>query len=78
MTDPTPRQAPDASDVRTYDVPAISCDHCKHAIESEVATVDGVRSVDVDVDGRLVVVAGGSDDAIRAAIDDAGYDVATG
>jgi len=80
MTDPTPGQAPNTgdSDVRTYSVPGISCDHCKNAIEGEVATVDGVRSVDVDVDGRLVVVAGGSDDAIRAAIDDAGYDVAAG
>lgn len=65
-------------DTRTYSVPGISCDHCKHAIEGEVATVAGVRSVDVDVDGRIVVVAGGADDAIRAAIDDAGYDIAEG
>jgi copper ion binding protein len=65
------------SDIRTYSVPGISCEHCKQAIEGEVATVDGVRSVDVHVDSRTVVVAGGADDAIRAAIDDAGYDVDT-
>ena len=60
----------------TYTVPGISCDHCKHAIESEVGTVAGVSKVDVDVDAKLVTVAGGDDQAIRAAIDTAGYDVA--
>jgi copper chaperone len=61
---------------RTYSVPGISCDHCKRAIESEVSTVDGVVDVAVDVDAKLVTVAGGDDLAIRAAIDEAGYDVA--
>jgi copper chaperone len=61
---------------RTYSVPGISCDHCKHAIESEVSTVDGVVDVAVDVDAKLVTVSGGDDLAIRAAIDEAGYDVA--
>ena len=61
---------------RTYSVPGISCDHCKRAIESEVSTVDGVVDVAVDVDSKLVTVAGGDDIAIRAAIDEAGYDVA--
>ncbi len=63
-------------DTRTYSVPGISCDHCKHAIESEVSTVDGVVVVDVDVDKKLVTVSGGDDAAIRAAIDEAGYDIA--
>jgi copper ion binding protein len=62
--------------IRTYSVPGISCDHCRHAIETEVGTVDGVSSVEVDVEAKLVTVGGGDDDAIRAAIDDAGYDVA--
>ena len=61
---------------RRYDVPAISCDHCKHAIEGEVGTVPGVTGVVVDVAGRTVRVEGGDDGAIRAAIDEAGYDVA--
>ncbi len=60
----------------TYDVPGISCDHCKQAIESEVGGVAGVASVVVDVDAKSVTVTGGDDAAIRAAIDDAGYDVA--
>jgi copper chaperone len=62
--------------IRTYSVPGISCDHCKRAIESEVGAVVGVDAVDVDIDGKLVTVTGGDDAAIRAAIDDAGYDVA--
>ncbi|MCC6339789.1 MAG: heavy-metal-associated domain-containing protein [Acidimicrobiia bacterium] len=61
----------------TYSVPAISCDHCKHAIESEVAKVTGVDRVEVDVASKTVAVDGSADDAaIRAAIDEAGYDVA--
>ena len=61
---------------RTYAVPGVSCGHCKQAIESEVSTVDGVVAVDVDVEAKLVTVSGGDDAAIRAAIDDAGYDIA--
>ncbi len=61
---------------RTFSVPGISCDHCKHAIEGEVAKVPGVATVEVDVAARTVVVdAEATDDAIRAAIDEAGYDV---
>jgi len=64
------------STTRTYSVPDISCDHCKRAIEAEVSVVADVTSVEVDVDAKLVTVAGGDDPAIRAAIDEAGYDIA--
>ena len=64
------------STTHSYSVPGISCDHCKRAIETEVSGVAAVESVDVDVDAKLVTVVGGDDDAIRAAIDDAGYDIA--
>lgn len=61
---------------RIYDVPAISCEHCKHAIEGEVGTVAGVTNVTVDIAARTVRVEGDAHDAaIRAAIDEAGYDV---
>ena len=60
----------------TYSVPGISCDHCKRAIEGEVSGVESVESVAVDVEAKLVTVIGGDDAAIRAAIDDAGYDIA--
>jgi copper chaperone CopZ len=61
---------------RTYSVPDISCDHCKRAIEGEVTAVADVTSVDVDVEAKLVTVTGGDDPDIRAAIDEAGYDIA--
>jgi copper ion binding protein len=62
---------------RIYRVPGISCDHCKHAIEGEVGKVTGVDDVDVDIEQRTVTVNGAADDsAVRAAIDDAGYEVA--
>jgi len=60
----------------TYSVPGISCGHCKQAIETEVSGVPAVESVAVDIEGKLVTVIGGDDAAIRAAIDDAGYDIA--
>jgi copper chaperone len=61
---------------RTYAVPGISCDHCKRAIEGEVAGVTGVDGVTVDVDAKTVSVTGEADDAaIRAAITEAGYEV---
>ena len=63
---------------QTYDVPAIHCGHCKSAIEGEVGKVSGVTSVTVDIDSRRVTVEGSADDtAIRAAIEEAGYEVAS-
>jgi copper ion binding protein len=61
----------------TYSVPAISCDHCKHAIETEVSKVPGVSVVTVDIETKTVRVEGDATDVdLRAAIDEAGYDVA--
>ena len=62
----------------TYSVPGMSCAHCRVAITSEVEKVAGVSSVDVDLDAKRVTVAGSQldDAAVRAAIDEAGYDVA--
>jgi copper chaperone CopZ len=62
----------------TYSVPGVSCGHCRAAITAEVAMLHGVASVDVDLDARRVTVAGSEldDAAVRAAIDEAGYDVA--
>lgn len=63
---------------RTYSVPAISCGHCKSAIEGEVAPLDGVESAIVDIDARTLTVTGDvSEDAVRAAVDEAGYEVAS-
>jgi copper chaperone CopZ len=62
----------------TYSVPGVSCAHCQSAITEEVSGVDGVASVDVNLDTKTVTVTGEELDeaAIVAAIDEAGYDVA--
>jgi len=62
----------------TYTVPGMSCEHCRAAITGEVSKVEGVTEVEVDLDTKLVVVRGEavSDGSVRAAIDEAGYDVA--
>ncbi len=46
------------SDTRVYDVPAISCGHCKDAIEGAGRPLDGVDAVPVDIDARTVTVDG--------------------
>ena len=62
----------------TYTVPGMHCAHCESAVRQEVAAVTGVEAVEVDLDGKLVTVRGqGLDDTeLRAAIDEAGYEVA--
>ena len=59
-------------------VPGVTCEHCRTAITREVGVVTGVESVDVDLEQKVVTVRGVAldDGAVRAAIDEAGYDVA--
>jgi copper chaperone CopZ len=66
------------SDTHAYTVPGMSCGHCKAAVAEELAAVPGVESVDVDLETKLVLVHGdGLDDgALRAAIEEAGYEAA--
>ena len=66
------------TDQLSYSVPGVSCDHCRAAITAEVGTLPGVADVEVDLEAKRVSVAGSQldDAAIRAAIDEAGYDVA--
>lgn len=66
------------SESTTYTVPGMSCGHCKESVSREVGAVAGVVSVDIDLDSKLVTVTGENldDAALRAAIDEAGYEVA--
>ena len=61
-----------------YLVPGMHCAHCVAAVEEEVSAVPGVESVTVDLETKRVDVAGQAldDAAIRAAIQEAGYEVA--
>ncbi|GAA4226847.1 copper ion binding protein [Streptosporangium album] len=64
--------------VSTYTVTGMTCGHCVSSVKEEVAEVPGVTEVDVDLASGRVDVSGASPDdaAIRAAIREAGYEVA--
>jgi copper chaperone CopZ len=74
----SPKEYRVMSETVTYRVPGMSCEHCRAAVTNELSSVAGVESVAVDLDEKLVTVHGGSldDAALRAAIDEAGYEVA--
>ena len=40
----------------TYTVPAISCGHCTHTIETEVGELQGVQSVKAEIDTKKVEI----------------------
>ena len=67
---------------QTISVPDISCNHCKMSIEGAVGALSGVDRVEVHIEPRTVEVdydnASVSLDAIHAAIEEQGYEVATG
>ncbi len=64
------------SEIVTYVVPGMSCEHCRAAVTEELTEVPGVRSVDVDLGSKVVRVQGESleDRRLRAAIVEAGYE----
>ena len=66
-----------SSNSRTYTVAGMSCEHCVRAVGGEVSAVAGVSHVDVDLSsGRLTVSGEGvRDEAVRAAVSEAGYEV---
>ena len=65
-----------AADTMTFTVPGMTCGHCEAAVTGEVSALDGVESVQVDLETKIVTVAGlGLDRGlIVAAIDEAGFD----
>jgi copper chaperone len=61
-----------------YTVDGMTCDHCVNAVSAEVLGVAGVTGVDVDlVSGRVRVASDQplDDTAVRAAVEEAGYQV---
>ncbi len=63
---------------QTYTVSGMTCGHCVQSVSSEVAKVAGVTGVDVDLaTGRVRVDSDEpvDDSAVRAAVEEAGYEV---
>ncbi len=63
----------------TYTVVGMTCGHCVSAVTEEVSGVPGVTAVDVDLaSGGLTVSSDApvDDAAVRAAVEEAGYELA--
>ena len=63
----------------TFDVPEMSCDHCKAAIEGELNKLSGVEYSNADLEEGSVKVSYEegrvSEEQLKNAIEDAGYAV---
>ncbi len=60
----------------TYSVPAISCGHCTHTIETEVSELQGVQSVKAEVDSKKVTItfdAPATEEKIKALLAEINY-----
>ena len=69
-------QSPTFVGTETFHVQGMTCDHCRHAVTSEISSVPGVESVAVDLpNGTVTVTAAAPVDRsdIAAAVDEAGY-----
>ena len=70
-----------STQTRTLAVDGMTCDHCVRAVTEELSALPGVTDVRVDlVAGATSTVTVSSteplaDDAVRAAVDEAGYQV---
>ena len=63
----------------TYSVPNISCGHCVHTIQTELADVTGVQTVKASQDTRKVEIvfeAPASEEKIKALLAEINYPVA--
>lgn len=63
----------------THTVVGMTCAHCVKAVTDEIAEIDGVTGVDVDLASGEVTIAADeepSTEAVAAAVDAAGYRLA--
>ncbi|MGA4683430.1 MULTISPECIES: heavy-metal-associated domain-containing protein [Micromonospora] len=63
----------------TYQVNGMTCGHCVNSVSTELSALPGVTDVQVDLAGGRVTVTSQNPldvDAVRAAVDEAGYDLA--
>jgi copper chaperone len=62
----------------TYTVKGMTCGHCVSSVSSEVGALPGVSAVDVDLPTGIVTVMSEKPldtGAIRAAVEEAGYEL---
>lgn len=61
-----------------YKVAGMSCGHCEGSVSAEISAIAGVRSVKaVATSGEVTVVSDSplADEAVRAAVDEAGFEL---
>jgi copper chaperone len=70
-------QSTQTTETRDYTVQGMTCSHCVLSVREEVSDVPGVSAVDVDLaSGRMAVTGEDvNEDAVRAAVAEAGYEV---
>lgn len=64
----------------TYQVTGMSCGHCVNAVTAEISRIPGVTAVDIDLTSGAVNVTSDAaldEAAVSAAVDEAGYELAT-
>lgn len=60
---------------KVYKVGGMTCNHCKANVEKNLANVEGVTSVQVDLDKAVAYVEGNpTDEDIKETLDDIGYE----
>jgi copper ion binding protein len=62
---------------KKLNIEGMSCMHCVKHVKEALSEVAGVKSVDVNLEGKyaIVEVDNASEEAMKAAVADAGYDV---
>ena len=64
-----------------FQVTGMTCSHCVQAVTSEISELPGVDAVQVDLGAGTVTVTSAAPlatDDVRAAVDEAGYELANG
>jgi copper chaperone CopZ len=51
-----PESKENAVNIVTYNVPNVSCGHCKMNIEREIGKLSGVASITVDVNSKKAII----------------------
>lgn len=66
------------SQTSTYTVTGMTCGHCVASVTEEVQEIPGVTDVQVQLEGGALTVTGDdvTDEAVRAAVEEAGYQLA--
>lgn len=71
-------EAPQGAVTTVYEVKGMTCGHCEGAISSEISEIAGVGSVEAVAATGLVTVVSAApldEEAVRAAVDEAGYEL---